>query len=114
MEDEEEVQGVLPPVIAPASLGSRSKRKKTSCNRSGRGRGRGSADMNMVCIFVDDLICSLLPRMCDLYEYMLIRRMQICQPIYFNSCEHVIRVLCKLYSLLSGVVSVAKLIFTCM
>ncbi|KAG2555971.1 hypothetical protein PVAP13_8NG048302 [Panicum virgatum] len=45
MEDEEEVQGMLPPV-AP-SLESRSKRKKTPSamgNRGGLGQGRGSAD----------------------------------------------------------------------
>ena len=53
MEDEEEVQGMLPPV-AP-SLESRSKHKKMPSamgNRGGRGRGRGSADTDTICIFV--------------------------------------------------------------
>ena len=55
MDDEEEVQGMLPPV-AP-SLESRSKHKKMPSAMGnhggrGRGRGRGSADTDTVCIFV--------------------------------------------------------------
>jgi hypothetical protein len=63
-EDGEEIQGI-PAVAMPASLGSRSKRKKMSNNHGhgGRGRGRGSANTDTVFIFVEDLICSFLPRM---------------------------------------------------
>lgn len=65
MEDGEEIQGIPGAVAMPASLGSRSKRKKMPNNRGhgGRGRGRGSANTDTVFIFVEDLICSLLPRM---------------------------------------------------
>jgi hypothetical protein len=67
MEDGEEIQGIPGAVAMPASLGSRSKRKKMPNNRGhggrARGRGRGSANQDTVFIFVEDLICSLLPGM---------------------------------------------------
>jgi hypothetical protein len=57
MEDEEEIQGMLTPVVVVlASLESRSKRKKMPSNRGrgGGGRGRGSTDTDTdtVCIFL--------------------------------------------------------------
>jgi hypothetical protein len=77
MEDEEEVQEMLPLMVL--SLESRSKRKKTTSatgNRGdhGRGQGRGSVDTGTVCIFVHALICRLQPRMCVI-------RVNMCRPV---------------------------------
>ena len=97
MEDEEQAPAMLPPV-AP-SLESRSRHQKmpsSASNRGGRGRGGGSTaakstaptpsasisvDTDMVCIFVDDLICRMQPRMCVIR--VNICRMPLCQFFMF-------------------------------